>query len=102
MENTEIITAVAEQYGFDKANRVLTECAIDLAAASLQHQEGVKYDPTNEEHNTCLRKVLEGRIADTLIAIDIICEFIARRDVKTAVRDRMVRLSVQSQLGQLP
>ena len=102
MENTEIIANAAEQYGFEKVNRVLTECAIDLAAASLQHQEGVKYDPTNEEHNTCKRLDLEGRIADTLIAIDIICEFIDRKDVRAAVRDRMVRLSVQSQLGQLP
>ena len=102
MDNKETIETAAAQYGRKIVNDTLTVCALDLASASLLLNDALTTKPEQTEHNECLRQSLVGRLADMLIAVDLICEYIDRKDVREAVRQRMIRLSVQINAAPLP
>lgn len=102
MTKEEIIASAAYRLGIERSHKILVECAIDLASALLQRENAMTDEKPDVDLIDGLNAAVNGRIADILVAIDVVCQHGRRRDVRTEITKRMTRLDVQNLSDQLP
>lgn len=102
MEKEKIIKDAAYRLGIERCHHILLECSIDLASALLQREGAMRDDSPDPDLIDSLNSAVNGRIADVLVAIDVVCTHHRREDVRAEIHKRMVRLDVQNLGAQLP
>lgn len=100
-EKQKIIAVTANALGKERTKELLTECAIELAGAILQRQYANHDCSADIDLLDSLDDAVVSRIADVLIAIDIAAEFGMRRDIRTAVSEKLIRHSIQNMSAKL-
>ena len=102
MDNKEIIETAAAKLGREKVFICLTLCAKALETESMQLNKSLSQKNEQKEQNEFLRQKMCGILAETLIAIDMVCEYISRDDVRECVRQRMIGASKIINAAPLP
>jgi len=102
MEKEKIIQDAAYRLGREKSHHLLVECSIDMASALLQREAAMSDGSPDPDLVDSLDKAVDGRLADLLVAIDVVCQHGRRRDVREEIQKRMVRLDVQNMSAELP
>lgn len=102
MDKEKVIANAAYRLGREKCHHLLVECSIDMASALLQREAAMADGSPDTDLIDSLDKAVNGRIADLLVSIDIVCQHGRRRDVREEIQKRMVRIDVQNMSAELP
>lgn len=102
MDMEKIVAESAYRLGRERCNHILVECSINMASALLQREGAMTDESPDPDLIDSLDAAVNGRIADLLIAIDIVCQHGRRHDVRDEIQKRMVRIDVQNMEAKLP
>lgn len=102
MNKQDTIRTASLQLGEIGCRELLTECCINLAAALIQLQH-VQHDrhPDPDLIDAC-SMAIDGRIADVMIAVEMVTEGKREDNVHAEIIKRIVRLDVQNLESSLP
>ena len=102
MIDEEVITNAANRLGIERSHKILIECAIDLASELLQREHAMEDEQPDVDLIDGINAAVNGRIADILVALDVVCQHGRRSDVIKQISRRMIRLETQNLSDQLP
>ena len=102
MNKQDTIRTASLRLGEIGCRELLTECCINLAAALIQLQH-VQHDrhPDHDLIDAC-SMAIDGRIADVMIAVEMVTEGRREDNVHAEIMKRIVRLDVQNLEDSLP
>ena len=101
-EKIKIIEQTASMLGRERSHHLLVECSIDMASALLQREAAMSDGSPDPDLIDSLDRGVDGRLADLLVAIDVVCQHGRRRNVRDEIQKRMVHLDVQNLSAELP
>lgn len=102
MNKQDTIRTASLQLGEKGCRELLTECSINLAAALIQLQHVQHELHPDPDLIDAYSWEIDGRIADVMIAVEMVIEGKREDNVHAEIMKRIVRLDVQNLESTLP
>lgn len=96
IDKQKIIETAAKKAGVVRSMKILTECAITLASSLIQRDNALGASNYDEDLYLSLNEVVNQRIADILIAIDMCAYHGRKEEIRKELNRELVRMDVQN------